>query len=121
MLKKDPDLVFFFSPKSIPWFVSDVTPPDFAALLDTSSLPRGPTPENLERTIARWNTYLANGTFSLSVPTYSAIGMPDERVNFWTSPWPYWNLRLRAPKVWNALSESGLVIFKVGSWESQPC
>ncbi|KAH9976623.1 DUF89 domain-containing protein [Lactifluus volemus] len=101
-----------FHPKSIPWFVSDVTPPDFAALLDTSSLPRGPTPENLERTITRWNTYLANGTFSLSVPPYSAIGMPDERVNFWTSPWPYWNLRLRAPKLWDALSESGLVIFK---------
>jgi damage-control phosphatase, subfamily III len=96
-----------------------VTPPDFVALLDGSSLPRYPEPGNLERTIARWNTYLANGTFSLSVPRDTAIGMPDERINFWTSPWPYWEMRLRAPKVWDALSESELVIFKVGAWGRQ--
>ncbi|KAH9982017.1 hypothetical protein BJV74DRAFT_852635 [Russula compacta] len=101
-----------FHPKSIPWFVSDVTPPDFAALLDVASIPQGPAPEHLERAIARWNAYLANGTFDLSVPRDAAIGTPDERVNFWTSPWPYWDMRLRAPKVWDALRESGLVIFK---------
>jgi hypothetical protein len=97
-----------------------VTPPDFTALLGASSLPRGPVPENLERTIARWNTYLANGTFSLSVPRDAAIGVSDEMVNFWTSPWPYWEMRLRAPKVWDALCESGLVIFKVGEWAAVP-
>ncbi|KAI9512134.1 DUF89 domain-containing protein [Russula earlei] len=101
-----------FHPKSIPWFVSDVTPPDFAALLDVASLPRGPAPEHLERAIARWNAYLANGTFALFVPRDAPIGTPNERVDFWTSPWPYWDMRLRAPKVWDALSESGLVIFK---------
>ncbi|KAI0297018.1 hypothetical protein B0F90DRAFT_1742372 [Multifurca ochricompacta] len=101
-----------FHPKSIPWFVSDVTPPDFSALLDASSLPPGPAPEYLERAIARWNGYLFNGTFSLSVPRDADIGTPDESVNFWTSPWPYWDMRLRAPKVWDALRESGLVIFK---------
>jgi hypothetical protein len=91
-----------------------VTPPDFAALLDVTKLPRGPAPEHLEKAIARWNAYLANGTFSLSVPRETAIGMPDERIDFWTSPWPYWDIRQRAPRVWDALRDSGLVIFKVG-------
>jgi len=101
-----------FHPKSIPWFVSDVTPPDFAALLDVASLPRGPAPEHLERAITRWNAYIADGTFALSVSRDAPIGAPDGRVDFWTSPWPYWDLRVRAPNVWEALSESGLVIFK---------
>ncbi|KAI9459850.1 DUF89 domain-containing protein [Lactarius psammicola] len=101
-----------FHPKSIPWFVSDVTPPDFAALLDPSALPRGPAPEHLERAIARWNGYLASGTFALSVARDAPIGASDEAFNFWTSPWPYWDMRVRAPGVWNALRESGLVIFK---------
>ncbi|KAI9435580.1 DUF89 domain-containing protein [Lactarius indigo] len=101
-----------FHPKSIPWFVSDVTPPDFTALLDSSVLPRGPAPEHLERAIARWNVYLASGTFALSVARDAPIGASDEAFNFWTSPWPYWDMRVRAPGVWNALRESGLVIFK---------
>jgi len=101
-----------FHPKSVPWFVSDVTPPDFAALLDATSLPSGPGPEHLERAVARWNAYLADGTFALSVPRDASIGVPDEMVNFWTSPWPYWEMRSRAPKLWDTLCGSGLVIFK---------
>ncbi|KAI0289666.1 DUF89 domain-containing protein [Russula brevipes] len=101
-----------FHPKSIPWFVSDVTPPDFTALLDVTALPQGPAPEHLVRAIERWNAYLADGTFALSVPRDAGVGTPDERVDFWTSPWPYWDIRLRAPAVWDALRESGLVIFK---------
>jgi hypothetical protein len=92
-----------------------VTPPDFAALLDVTSLPLGPASEQLERAVARWNAYLADGTFALSVPRDAAIGAQDEIVNFWTSPWPYWDIRLRAPKVWDALCGSGLVIFKVSA------
>jgi hypothetical protein len=107
------------SPKSIPWFVSDVTPLDFAALLDVATRPRGPEPDYLEHAIARWNAYLANGTFSLSVPRDAVIGTPDERINFWTSPWPYWDMHLRAPRVWDSLRESGLVIFKVRALESK--
>lgn len=64
------------------------------------------------RAIERWNAYLADGTFALSVPRDAGVGTPDERVDFWTSPWPYWDLRLRSPAVWDALHESGLVIFK---------
>jgi hypothetical protein len=95
--------------------VSDVTPPDFAALLNPSALPRGPAPEHLERAIARWNGYLASGTFALSVARDSPIGASDEAFNFWTSPWPYWDMRVRAPGIWNALCDSGLVILKVRS------
>jgi len=101
-----------FHPKSIPWFVSDVTPPDFAALLDPSALPRGPAPEHLERAIARWNGYLASGTFALSVARDAPIGASDGAFDFWTSPWPYWDMRVRAPGIWNALRDSGLVILK---------
>ena len=92
-----------------------MTPPDFTALLDATSVPLGPSPEHLERAVARWNAYLANGTFNLSVPRDATIGAPDEMVNFWTSPWPYWDMRLRAPKVWDTLCQSGLVIFKVSA------
>ena len=80
------------------------------------SLPSGPSPENLERAIARWNAYLSDGTFALSAPRDATIGVPDEMVNFWTSPWPYWEMSLRAPKLWDSLRGSGLVIFKVSSW-----
>jgi hypothetical protein len=90
-----------------------VTPPDFAALLDVTSQPPGPSPEHLEQAVVRWNAYLADGTFALSVPRDATVGVPDKVVNFWTSPWPYWDMRLRAPKVWDALRGSGLVIFKV--------
>jgi len=103
-----------FHPKNIPWFVSDVTPPDFAALLDPSALPRGPEVlrEHLEQAITRWNGYLASGTFALSVARDAPIGASNEAFNFWTSPWPYWDMRVRAPGVWSTLSDSGLVIFK---------
>jgi damage-control phosphatase, subfamily III len=90
-------------------------------LLDVASLPPGPAPEHLERAIARWNAYLADGTFALSVSRDAPIGAADERVDFWTSPWPYWDMRLRAPNLWEALSESGLVIFKVGVWDRFDC
>ena len=92
-----------------------MTPSDFAALLDAASLPTGPSPEHLERAVARWNSYLANGTFTLSIPLDSTIGASDEMVDFWTSPWPYWDMRLRTPKLWETLSQSGLVIFKVST------
>ncbi|KAH9019181.1 hypothetical protein EDB85DRAFT_2075854 [Lactarius pseudohatsudake] len=93
-----------FHPKSIPWFVSD------PSLL----VPRRSTLS----AIARWNGYLASGTFALSVARDAPISASDEVFNFWTSPWPYWDMRVRAPGVWNALRESGLVIFKTRTREA---
>ena len=35
------------------------------------------------------------------------------QANFWTGPWPYWDMKTRAPEVWSDLRESSLVILKV--------
>lgn len=37
------------------------------------------------------------------------------QADFWTSPWPYWNLKERASGVFESLKDSGLVIFKASS------
>jgi hypothetical protein len=118
------------SPKLIPWFVSDVTPADFATLVgslsDAAFFPPPPEGEDraaavadLEAMVARWQAYLADGTFALSVARDTPLGPPRadaavvEAAGFWTQPWPYWDMRLRAPELWTGLRDSGLVIFKV--------
>ncbi|CAA7262587.1 unnamed protein product [Cyclocybe aegerita] len=118
-----------FHPKLIPWFVSDVTPPDFKttfdALEDASSFFSSPTfsPSDSETThmhtmVSRWQSYLASGVFSLSVPVETPLGgggKDDEEVKaaeFWTSPYPYWDMRTRSPGAFESLRGSGLVIFK---------
>ncbi|KAI0316951.1 DUF89 domain-containing protein [Amylostereum chailletii] len=110
-----------FHGKSIPWFVSDVTPPDFAstpaALLSptffpsTSSTP-SPGQAHLHAMVTRWQGYLANGQFALSVPLDSPLGTGGSTFEFWTSPWPYWDMKIHAPALWEHLAQSGLVIFK---------
>jgi hypothetical protein len=120
------------SPKLIPWFVSDVTPADFAApvasLSDAAFFPAPPEDDaaaretsvaHLEAMVARWQAYLADGTFALAVARDTPLGPPRadaavvEAAGFWTQPWPYWDMRLRAPELWAGLRDSGLVIFKV--------
>ncbi|GJE89042.1 protein-glutamate O-methyltransferase family protein [Phanerochaete sordida] len=117
-----------FHPKLIPWFVSDVTPPDFAsttpALLSESffpahqhdaaagAAPSGDAHAHLRTMVARWQAYLASGVFQLSVPLDTKLGAANPRGDFWTGPWPYWNVRELAPGVWEELRKSSLVIFK---------
>ncbi|EGO02864.1 hypothetical protein SERLA73DRAFT_176294 [Serpula lacrymans var. lacrymans S7.3] len=110
-----------FHPKLMPWFVSDVTPVDFSttitSLLSTSfftTLPSAPSPtclSHLERMVTRWKTYLNDGTFTLSTDLKETN--PKAIAEFWTGPWPYWNMRERAGTIYDWLSDSGLVIFKV--------
>lgn len=83
--------------------------------------------------VLRWQSYLENGIFALSVPLDTPLGgdvtvgtngqknvvvnLEKNGVNeasFWTGPWPYWDMKELAPELWTTLSESGLVIFKVG-------
>ena len=112
------------SPKSVPWFVSDVTPPDFQALLSSLSSPDFfPKPssgdlaesatESLGALTSRWQSYLESGAFSLSVPASTQLGEKNDLIDFWTGPDPYWCMKERAPKLAEILEGSGLVIFKV--------
>ncbi|KAG6900211.1 hypothetical protein C0993_001476 [Termitomyces sp. T159_Od127] len=110
------------SPKLIPWFVSDVTPPDFrlafTSLLDPSFFPAlvedasGSSSEHLIHMVTRWEKYMEQGVFNLSVPSDSSLGSPSPAAEFWTLPWPYWNMKHDAPELFDALKKSDLVIFK---------
>ncbi|KAJ7147366.1 DUF89 domain-containing protein [Mycena filopes] len=113
-----------FHPKLIPWFVSDVTPADFAetitSLLDPAFLPAladtDVNPEHLRNMVDRWARYVDEGVFKLSVPATTPLGgggaADSELAEFWTSPAPYWDLQVQAPKLWETLKSSNLVIFK---------
>ncbi|KAH9922327.1 uncharacterized protein BXZ73DRAFT_104145 [Epithele typhae] len=109
-----------FHPKIIPWFVSDVTPPDFKAttgsLLDPAFFPQDAASAeekaHLHAMVGRWAQYIADGTFALSVPLENALGRADPMADFWTSPYPYWNMAALAPELLGRLKDSGLVIFK---------
>ncbi|KAI4122671.1 MAG: hypothetical protein LQ347_006424 [Umbilicaria vellea] len=108
-------------PKSIPWFVSDVLPSDFAALLNALADPQtfyttpsddethaGKTPEALsEKEVAelsflfeRWSGFHAEGQLVLR---------PNR---FWTEAGSYWRLPQTEPRLYQDLKESELVVFK---------
>lgn len=107
--------------------MSDVTPPDFlstipsmlsesffASKADTLSV----TPEShafLQEMVGRWKSHLETGAFALSVPPETPLGGKadvNEDIQFWTGPWPYWELQSKAPKLFKDLQSSQLVIFK---------
>jgi uncharacterized protein with ATP-grasp and redox domains len=108
-------------PKSIPWFVSDVLPQDFASLLSALASPqafysalsdddkqagKSPTPlsdsevSDLEYLFGNWSQAHAEGQLVLR---------PN---NFWTAGGSYWRLPKTEPQLLEDLSESELVIFK---------
>ncbi|KAG6841398.1 hypothetical protein C0991_011562 [Blastosporella zonata] len=114
----------YFHPKLIPWFVSDVTPPDFAkaitSLLDPSFFPVGKdaapsNPEHLTHMVTRWKGYMEQGIFNLSVPNDTPLGGNPQPAEFWTSPWPYWNMETHASDLFATLKRSDLVIFKASN------
>lgn len=70
----------------------------------------------------RWRSYIADGTFALSVPFDSPPGVPPsgsseegnkdlEDAVFWTSASSYWRLP-DEERLMETLRRSGLVIFK---------
>lgn len=95
------------SPKLLPWFVSDVTPPDFksaiSSLLSPAFFPSEseaqttaheqsegaiPTPSelpesrvHLKEMVTRWAGYLENGVFALSVPIDTPLGASEIKVS----------------------------------------
>lgn len=68
--------------------------------------------------VTRWQTYIDQGVFSLSVPMDTPLGGDrcgkTIRAEFWTTPWPYWQMKDRAHELFRSLLDSDLVIFKVG-------
>ncbi|KAB5591772.1 Protein-glutamate O-methyltransferase C1393,13 [Ceratobasidium theobromae] len=102
-----------FHPKPIPWFVSDVTPSDWAAMFRAlkdpnffTTLDKSMTnPEALKKMASRWEEYAEKAVFALS---------PEDMYAFWVAPGGFWEI---APgrdgeAVGKALDGSGLVIFK---------
>jgi hypothetical protein len=108
-------------PKSIPWFVSDVLPTDFAALLNALASPRaffetpsdedqlrGVTPAPLEEDhvaqldflFADWSRQHAEGRLVLR---------PNRA---WTGPGSFWRLPAEQPELVEDLKQGVLTIFK---------
>ncbi|EKM77037.1 hypothetical protein AGABI1DRAFT_21393, partial [Agaricus bisporus var. burnettii JB137-S8] len=111
-----------FHPKMIPWFLSDATPFDFKRLYSLlnqeffESVDIGDSPdcwEHLSVMFERWEGYVEKGVFKLSVPDGSPLGGDTRgRADFWTSPYPYWDMKNLAPPLYENLRSSDLVIFK---------
>jgi hypothetical protein len=108
-------------PKSIPWFVSDVMPSDFAALLSAISSPRsffetqseeeklqGKVPdalsevdvENLQAVFQDWAGLHSEGKLAIRPNRY------------WTAGGSFWRLPKQAPELYEDLKSAELVIFK---------
>lgn len=108
-------------PKSIPWFVSDVLPSDFAALLNALADPQAfySTPSEDEKVAGKTPTPLSQKevnelSFLFSeLSNFHAEGQLILRSNlFWTEGGSFWRLPGTASRLYNDLKESELVIFK---------
>ncbi|KAJ4500609.1 DUF89 domain-containing protein [Lentinula lateritia] len=125
-----------FHPKLIPWFVSDVTPPDFKEtiefLLDPKSFlsdiassqpqPSVEQQQHLRELAGRLRRYVSEGVFELSVPSETSLGgrhttaTPSTKesslAQFWTAPVAYWDMATYDQELYEFLGNSDLVIFK---------
>ncbi|KAI4091156.1 MAG: hypothetical protein LQ344_004269 [Seirophora lacunosa] len=108
-------------PKSIPWFVSDVLPADFASLLNALADPQAfySTPSENENNSQKIPPPLSEDETSELLflfqhwSTLHQEGQMTIRPNlFWTGPGSYWRLPKTAPSLHEDLKESELVIFK---------
>lgn len=108
-------------PKSIPWFVSDVTPSDFAALLNAVAAPRRffETPSEDERIQGTTPAPLSDteaDELSFLFQEWSTFHMEGQLVlrpnRFWTHPGSYWRLPHTDKELYEDLKTSELVIFK---------
>ena len=72
------------------------------------------SPVHLTHMVSRWQKYLDQGIFSLSVPVDTPLGgsTASAMAEFWSTPHPYWNMRELDSRLHEELVGSGLVIFK---------
>ncbi|KAI9244623.1 hypothetical protein BY458DRAFT_529454 [Sporodiniella umbellata] len=96
-----------FHCKTIPWFVSDVMPKDvpmmFERCLDRSFFPGNHSQESvnaLETMVYRWKKYIENKQLEI---------VSDD---FWCSGLSYWFMKSHAPKLFEDMKKSDLVIYK---------
>ncbi|XP_059608671.1 damage-control phosphatase ARMT1 [Phlebotomus argentipes] len=87
-----------FHVKTIPWFVSDVTPHDFRWTLDSLSVHAKATLRDLG---CRLSNYMETGHFEL---------LEDE--HFWTSAHDYSEMQHVKPSVHRTLQQAHLIVFK---------
>ncbi|KAI9842822.1 MAG: hypothetical protein M1838_002973 [Thelocarpon superellum] len=107
-------------PKSMPWFVSDVVPADFAALLSVLADPQTFYAASVEEqdTSTQAPALSAAEVEHLSFVFSHWSGFHEEgqlviRPNqFWTHAGSYWRLPESAPRLHQDLQDSELVIFK---------
>lgn len=108
-------------PKPIPWFVSDVLPTDFAALLNALADPQlfYTTPSDEDKLAGREPKVLSEEEVSeLSFLFEHWSGFHENgqlliRPNrYWTSAGSYWRLPKLEPDLYHDLTQSELVIFK---------
>lgn len=109
-------------PKSIPWFVSDVIPADFAALLNALAdsqtfytSPEGePSGKKTDKSEPLSEEEVGNLTFLFeNWATMHGEGQISIRPNrFWTKAGSYWRLPTVGKEIFEDLRKSELVIFK---------
>lgn len=108
-------------PKSIPWFVSDVLPADFAALLNALANAQSfyTTPDEEEEISGKTPSPLSEkelGKLQFLFDRWSSFHAQGQLVirsnRFWTEGGSYWRLPSSAPELYEDLKTSQLVIFK---------
>jgi damage-control phosphatase, subfamily III len=108
-------------PKSIPWFVSDVIPADFAVLLNAIADPQTfySTPSEDEKHTGKTPTPLSEkevDELSFLFQQWSSFHQEGQLVlrpnRFWTEAGSYWRLPTSDPRLFDDLKGSELVIFK---------
>ncbi|KAG9228578.1 hypothetical protein BJ875DRAFT_477118 [Amylocarpus encephaloides] len=108
-------------PKSIPWFVSDVLPADFGALLNALANPQSfySTPSEEENNAGTTPTPLTEKEIeelSFLFQNWSGFHVEGQLImrssRFWTEGGSFWRLPSSDPRLFADLKESQLVIFK---------
>ncbi|KAJ5443806.1 uncharacterized protein N7458_007678 [Penicillium daleae] len=87
--------------KQFPWFVSDVVPTDVDSLFEhLESAKCFPDREYLDRLVPRLRKFFESGAISITSDP------------FWTTPYSFHEMPIRAPALFDHLQSSYLVIFK---------
>ncbi|KAA8647628.1 hypothetical protein EYZ11_003241 [Aspergillus tanneri] len=104
-------------PKQIPWFVSDVTPPDFMDLITALSDPQGfyTAPDDSGRQhdpLSEKELSEVKFLFDQWTQLHQDGKLIIRPHAFWTAPGGYWRMPHVAPDLFDNLKESELVLFK---------